>query len=35
MDASILNLYKAGRITADTAVKFAMNPELMEKKVVH
>ena len=35
MDASILNLYKAGRITADAAVKFAMNPELMEKKVTH
>lgn len=33
MDTSILNLYKAGRITADTAVKFAMNAEQMKKKV--
>ena len=33
MDTSILNLYKAGKITAETAVKYAMNPEQMEKKL--
>lgn len=33
MDTSILNLYKSGRITADTAVKFAMNAEQMGKRI--
>lgn len=33
IDTSILNLYKSGRIISDTAVKFAMNAEQMEKKI--
>ena len=33
MDTSIINLYKAGKVSADTAIKYAMNPEQMEKKL--
>ena len=33
MDTSILDLFKAGRITAETALKFAMNPDQLEKKL--
>lgn len=33
MDASIENLYRQGIITRDTAVKYAVNPEQMERKL--
>lgn len=33
MDESILRLYKAGRITAETARRAAMNPDQLEKKL--
>ena len=33
MDQSVLNLYKAGRITADTALQYSVNLEEMKKKV--
>lgn len=33
MDTSILNLYKEGKITEKTALSFASNPELLEKKL--
>lgn len=33
MDASLLNLYHTGRITAETALHFASNPEMMKKKI--
>ena len=33
MDSSILALYKAGRITAETAVGFASNPEQMKRRM--
>ena len=33
MDTSLMNLLKAGRITPKTALSFATNPELMEKKI--
>lgn len=33
MDTSILNLYKAGIITEKTAISYASNPELLEKKL--
>lgn len=33
MDTSLMNLYKAGRITEKTALAFATNPELLEKKM--
>lgn len=33
MDTSLMNLYKAGTITAKTALSFATNPELMDKKL--
>ena len=33
MDGSILALYNAGRITAETAVSYAINPEQMAKRV--
>ncbi len=32
MDNSLLNLYKAGRITRDTALTYATNPEMLGKK---
>lgn len=33
MDAYILRLFRDGRVTAETAVKFAMNPSQMSQKV--
>lgn len=33
MDGSLLNLYKQGRITKDTALKHATNPEMLGKKL--
>ncbi len=33
MDSSLLNLYKAGRITAETALEYATNPEMLKKKL--
>lgn len=33
MDNSLLNLYKEGTITAETAVKHASNPEMLKKKL--
>lgn len=33
MDNSLLNLYKAGRITKETALKYCSNPEMMRRKV--
>lgn len=33
MDGSLFNLYKAGTITAETALKYATNPEMLKKKL--
>ena len=33
LDASLLNLYKQGKITAETAVSYATNPEMLKKKL--
>ena len=33
MDGSLLNLYKAGTITRDTALKYASNPDMLSKKL--
>ena len=33
MDGSLLNLYKQGRITKETALKYATNPEMLGKKL--
>lgn len=33
MDGSLLNLYKQGRITKDTALKYATNPDMLGKKL--
>lgn len=33
MDASLLNLYKNKRITAETALNFATNPEMLKKRL--
>ncbi len=33
MDASVYELYRAGRITAETAVRHARNPEAMKKRI--
>ncbi|MDO4176126.1 MAG: PilT/PilU family type 4a pilus ATPase [Bacillota bacterium] len=33
MDSSLLNLYKEGRITKETALLFAANPEMLERKL--
>ena len=33
MDTSLLNLYKAGTITAETALKYASNPDMLGKKL--
>ena len=33
MDSSLLNLYKAGRITKETALEYATNPEMLNKKL--
>ena len=34
MDASILALFKSGRITKENALKFTENPELLERRMV-
>ncbi|MGN1339645.1 MAG: type IV pilus twitching motility protein PilT [Oscillospiraceae bacterium] len=34
MDSCIVNLYKAGRITAQTAVDYAYNPDIMSKRIM-
>ncbi len=34
MDESILRLYKARRITRETAIHFAMNPDQLQKKLI-
>ncbi len=33
MDGSLLGLYKSGRITRDTALKYASNPDMLGKKM--
>lgn len=33
MDTSLLNLYKKNRITAETALEFATNPEMLKKRL--
>ena len=33
MDSSLLSLYKNGRITADTVLAYASNPEMLKKKL--
>lgn len=33
MDGSLLNLYKQGRISRDTALKYATNPDMLGKKL--
>lgn len=33
MDESILRLYKAGRVSAETALHYAMNPDALQKKL--
>lgn len=33
MDNSLLNLYKAGRITQETALAYATNPEMLKRKL--
>ena len=33
MDSSILKLYQDGRITGDTALLYATNPEMLERKL--
>ena len=33
MDFGLLNLYKEGRITAETALSYASNPEMLKKKL--
>jgi twitching motility protein PilT len=33
MDSSLLNLYNAGRITQETAIAYATNPEMLKKKL--
>ena len=33
MDGSLLNLYKQGRITKETALKYATNSEMLERKL--
>lgn len=33
MDNSLLGLYKAGRITSETALRYCTNPEMMRKKL--
>lgn len=34
MDQSLLELYKKGRITRDTALKYALNPEMLKRKLM-
>ena len=33
MDESILRLYRAGRISSETALRYAMNPDSLQKKL--
>ena len=33
MDFDLLNLYKGGRITAETALSYASNAEMLKKKL--
>lgn len=33
MDTSLLRLYKEGRITRETALQFASNPDMLSKKL--
>ena len=33
MDFGLLNLYKEGRITAETPLSYASNPEMLKKKL--
>ena len=33
MDNSLLNLYRSGTISQDTLLKYASNPEMLEKKI--
>ena len=33
MDFGLLNLYKEGRIIAETALSYASNPEMLKKKL--
>lgn len=33
MDQSLFELYKAGRITKDTAINYAMNPEMLRRRL--
>jgi twitching motility protein PilT len=34
MDNSLLQLFRAGRITRETALQYSTNPEMMHKKLV-
>lgn len=34
MDQSLLELYKKGRITKDTAVSYAMNPDMLKRRLM-
>jgi twitching motility protein PilT len=34
MDNSLLNLYRSGRITRETALQYCTNPEMMNKKLL-
>ena len=34
MDQSLLELYKKGRITRDTALKYALNPDMLKRKLM-
>ena len=34
MDQSLLELYKKGRITKDTAVSYAMNPDMLKRRLI-
>ncbi len=34
MDHSLLELYKAGRITRDTALKYALNQEMLRRRLM-
>ena len=33
MDSSLINLYKAGQITKETAIEYSTNPEMLKKKL--
>ena len=33
MDSSLYNLYKAGKITEQTALAYATNPEMLKRKL--